>query len=147
MAVQVAFINTDTGELQQWCSPRVDTDFANGVVYNGLLAVHVPNDTDMVSFAKTNVYQNGQWVTRLEQPDSFHTWSGVSWVFEADKFNAALRGERTNRLYLSDWTQTADAPLTPEKKEEWRLYRQALRDIPEVNEATTLEDIAWPAQP
>lgn len=146
MAVQVAFINT-TGEIQQWCTPRVDTDFVEGVSYNGLIAVHLPNDTDMVAFAKTNVYQNGQWATRPTKPDAFHNWNGVEWVFEADRFDSALRAQRNNKLYLSDWTQTADAPLTAEKKEEWRLYRQALRDIPEINEATTLEDIAWPSQP
>lgn len=38
--------------------------------------------------------------------------------------------ERTERLKQSDWTQAVDSPLSDEKKEAWRLYRQALRDFP-----------------
>ncbi|WP_422387668.1 phage tail assembly chaperone [Gemmobacter caeni] len=30
----------------------------------------------------------------------------------------------------SDWTQLADAPLTPAKQAQWATYRQELRDIP-----------------
>ncbi len=57
----------------------------------------------------------------------------------------ALRKVRGLKLQDSDWTQVPDSPLTPEKKEEWRLYRQALRDFPE-----TCEDPAnpeWPTPP
>lgn len=55
-----------------------------------------------------------------------------------------VRGNRNRRLYLSDWTQLPDAPLTAEKKAEWATYRQALRDI------TNQEDpfnISWPIEP
>jgi len=34
-------------------------------------------------------------------------------------------------LLDSDWTQTADAPLTAEEKAQWVTYRQKLRDITE----------------
>lgn len=49
-------------------------------------------------------------------------------------------------LYLSecDWTQLPDSPLTPEKKEEWAVYRQELRDV------TSQPDpfnITWPTKP
>lgn len=37
--------------------------------------------------------------------------------------------KRNTLLQESDWTQLPDAPLTEEKKQEWVVYRQALRDI------------------
>lgn len=57
----------------------------------------------------------------------------------------ALRRERDRRLAACDWTQVADAALTPEKIAQWRNYRQALRDLP----ARTLEPgrPAWPTEP
>jgi hypothetical protein len=48
-----------------------------------------------------------------------------------------MRAERTRRLAACDWTQVADAPLTPEQRAAWAAYRQALRDYPE----------AWAADP
>lgn len=41
---------------------------------------------------------------------------------------------------MSDWTQLADSPLTVEQKEQWRLYRQQLRDLPD-------NGWAWPVPP
>jgi hypothetical protein len=55
-----------------------------------------------------------------------------------------IRGQRNNLLSGSDFTQLADAPVTPEKRAEWVVYRQALRDI-------TLQSdpfgIVWPTDP
>lgn len=60
-----------------------------------------------------------------------HDWSDV-------------RGERDLRLARCDWTQAADAPLSPELKEAWRIYRQELRDV-------TLQEspaaVVWPQAP
>ncbi|PTX47850.1 MULTISPECIES: phage tail assembly chaperone [Gemmobacter] len=38
--------------------------------------------------------------------------------------------QRDQLLSDSDWTQLADAPLTPAKQAQWATYRQELRDIP-----------------
>tara|TARA_R110000868_G_scaffold89185_1_gene248374 strand:- start:1152 stop:1622 length:471 start_codon:yes stop_codon:yes gene_type:complete len=57
---------------------------------------------------------------------------------------AYVRADRNRNLMLCDWTQLADAPLTDEKRLEWVVYRQALRDI------TTQSDpfnITWPTKP
>jgi hypothetical protein len=40
-----------------------------------------------------------------------------------------ITGKRNTLLLASDWTQLEDVALTPEKKEEWAAYRQALRDF------------------
>ena len=54
-----------------------------------------------------------------------------------------LRRRRNKRLAACDWTQVNDVVLSNDR--EWKIYRQALRDITQ-----TTEDPAnpvWPAQP
>lgn len=58
---------------------------------------------------------------------------------------ATVRKDRTARLAACDWTQLADAPLTPEQLAAWAAYRQALRDVPE-QEGFPVE-VVWPAKP
>jgi len=57
-----------------------------------------------------------------------------------------LREERNRRIAQTDYLFTSDFPhATPEKKQEWFEYRQALRDLP-----TATEDPAnpvWPVAP
>jgi hypothetical protein len=56
-----------------------------------------------------------------------------------------IRAERNFLLSQSDWTQLADAPLSPEQKQAWTVYRQALRDVP--SSFTTPEEVVWPEIP
>ena len=53
-----------------------------------------------------------------------------------------VRSERNALLASTDWTQSADSPLTDADKATWATYRQELRDI-------TLQadpfNVAWPA--
>lgn len=64
-----------------------------------------------------------------------------------------FRWERDNLLRGSDWTQIPDAPLSSDKVEEWKVYRQALRELPELPELdvmTVAYDLShedWPTQP
>lgn len=41
-----------------------------------------------------------------------------------------LRTDRNNLLFQSDWTIGNDSPLSTSKQNEWKTYRQALRDLP-----------------
>ena len=59
---------------------------------------------------------------------------------------SVIRTKRDDLLSASDWTQFADTPLTDEKKKEWQVYRQALRDIPEKG-CTDLDNPYWPIIP
>jgi hypothetical protein len=61
--------------------------------------------------------------------------------------NPILRNVRDGYLQSSDWTQMPDSPLSSSKKTEWATYRQALRDLPVTNSATTEIDIVWPTEP
>lgn len=47
-----------------------------------------------------------------------------------------LDNKRRTLLKTTDWTQVTDSPLSDEKRAEWAVYRQALRDIP----------LKWPAK-
>jgi hypothetical protein len=55
-----------------------------------------------------------------------------------------IRSRRNIELNESDWTQISDSPLTAEKKEEWQIYRQSLRDITTQLNPSSIE---WPTPP
>jgi hypothetical protein len=64
-----------------------------------------------------------------------------------------IRVERNEKLTATDWTQVPDNTITPEKKSEWLVYRQSLRDI--TTQTITVDDadipnvssITWPTPP
>jgi hypothetical protein len=56
-----------------------------------------------------------------------------------------IRTERNILLEATDWTQLLDAPLTEEQKGEYRVYRQALRDI--TRGINSYQDLVWPVKP
>ena len=56
-----------------------------------------------------------------------------------------VRGQRNSRLVASDWTQIGDATLGDHTAEEWRTYRQALKDIPQ--NYTRESQVVWPETP
>ena len=64
-----------------------------------------------------------------------------------DKITKEWSDVRTQRNYLlseCDWTQISDAPITDENKQQWKIYRQDLRDI---TNASTPQQVVWPPQP
>jgi len=64
---------------------------------------------------------------------------------ETDEAWVLLRNNRSLLLSMSDWTQSADSPLTDAKKQEWSTYRQSLRDLP--SNTTDPANPTWPTQP
>ena len=74
----------------------------------------------------------------------------VSYITQTDPTNTVenkIRQIRNSRLFKSDWTQIPDAPLAAEKKIEWATYRQALRDLPDTNSSTSIEQVIFPTPP
>ncbi len=57
----------------------------------------------------------------------------------------AKRQERNLVLQSSDWSVKADVPLTEGRKNEWRTYRQSLRDLPQIYPDEN--NIIWPDPP
>lgn len=65
-------------------------------------------------------------------------------AMERTEAEQRLRRKRNQMLANTDWTQSPDSPLTDAKKAEWRVYRQALRDI---TGTTDPANVTWPSQP
>ena len=55
----------------------------------------------------------------------------------------ALRARRNETLASTDWTQSRDITLSND--DDWKTYRQALRDI--TKDYKSLEDVKWPEKP
>ena len=57
----------------------------------------------------------------------------------------SVRATRDNLLQISDWTVLTDSPLSTSKKNEWKTYRQALRDLPA--NTSDYANPTWPTEP
>ena len=56
-----------------------------------------------------------------------------------------LRHERKLRLAETDWVVAKSTETGTSISDEWKTYRQALRDITKT--ATSLDDVTWPTKP
>ena len=63
----------------------------------------------------------------------------------ADLDMSMVRAERNALLGASDWTQLGDATLGDHTAEEWRIYRQALKDVPQ--NYGRVSEVVWPEDP
>lgn len=94
---------------------------------------------------------NGILKTRPSQPSPFYYWNNTEWVLNNDSYIASeteiQKGIRDQLLLESDWTDTYSAParLGEALYNEWQVYRQALRDVPQQNGFPL--NIVWPIQP
>lgn len=75
---------------------------------------------------------NGEWQTNEVQPT-------------IEELALRVKGRRDKYLTLSDKYMLSDFPITEEKRQEWVLYRQQLRDIPQQQGFPT--DVIWPTMP
>ena len=62
-----------------------------------------------------------------------------------EEIAAQARAERDGLLAATDVFMVPDYPISDEKREAFRLYRQALREVPE--QPGFPEDIVWPEKP
>ena len=66
----------------------------------------------------------------------------------AEMVAMGVRNKRLHLLEESDWTVMPDSPLTTAKKNEWKTYRQALRDLPADNlDLTDAREAVVPTAP
>lgn len=63
---------------------------------------------------------------------------------DIDRAWIEFRNRRNGYLTDSDWTQSADSPLSDAKKQEWATYRQQLRDLPSTVDPS---NPTWPSKP
>lgn len=133
--------------------------------------------TDILSFSEQEIRDAGYTGPYIKPQFDLETeyleWNAVkmNWdVLEYPKPRAPfptellwrLRGDRSRLLKESDWRVMPDSPLSAEKQEEWKVYRQKLRDLPSqfytkiddnnisIRNLDTEEDfqnIVWPVVP
>lgn len=70
-----------------------------------------------------------------------------------------LRKIRNELLAECDWTLLPSSPLSSSKQDEWKAYRQALRDMPKTAASTVanltstasspldMSSVTWPTKP
>jgi len=58
-----------------------------------------------------------------------------------------IREGRNEALKRTDYLFSSDITLSDTKKEEWRVYRQALRDLPTHSKFPNLKEADWPTPP
>jgi hypothetical protein len=87
-------------------------------------------------------------LTAKRWPGQFYVWDGGDWVLdEASQIAAAQVGERAWRnaqIADTDYLVMPDYPITAEQRSDLYVYRQALRDWPDV---TLFPDQAGRPQP
>lgn len=79
-----------------------------------------------------------------------NVWNGASFQKsqkQKDEEIKQVRIERNRLLKESDWTQFPDSPLPEAKKQEWKVYRQALRDLPGTINENNMHNIVYPNKP
>ncbi len=102
---------------------------------------------DFVDLNKYYAY-GGELVPMPPKPSEFHIFDYTTkqWIDSRTPETEwpLVRAKRDRLLQQSDWAALPDVPLTTEKRAEWAVYRQALRDV-------TLQpdpfNITWPLQP
>jgi len=101
-------------------------------------------------YAQGVVFPSGATLVPV-RPSAKHRWDGSRWEFigySNEESMTQLRIERNQLLAQSDWMANSDVTMS----EEWRVYRQALRDLPNtqtpsLDENGQLTNITWPEKP
>ena len=97
----------------------------------------------------TYKYVNGERILMTAEEEA--AFKAIQQEYADDLFKVEMQSLRTKRNQLlleCDWIELNNAPLIDAKKDEWRTYRQELRDI--TNGLTTVEDVeavVFPTKP
>jgi hypothetical protein len=130
-------VNTETLEIVDRFHGDINGREAPGLVF---IEVQEPFNLNTVKAVKT---QEGN-ITLIEDEVLVEYMAG-----EPERVNARntriFKSARNMKLSECDWTQLPNAPLSDSKKQEWEVYRQALRDLP-ANTADP-ENPVWPTLP
>ena len=125
----ISYYNSDSGV--DITKPGTDHSQDN------LVHMIVPDEFKNQHFIKISLDNSNNYIFQIDQ-DSIDQSIKDQW--------AGLREQRNKKLADCDWSVTVtDRPITDEKKTEWIVYRQALRDLP----ANTIDpsQVIWPIPP
>ena len=117
---------------------RVIVTLSNGDIYPFTYLIDGSDDNDgIISVSVKNAYHNGELdIAEFPENDEDPAYS--------QKKNKVIQ-RRNNLLNDSDYLMMVDYPISDEKKQEIKVYRQALRDIPQQDGFP--DNIVWPDKP
>ena len=154
----LANVNVSTGSIHEVYSIGAIIPENGTLNDDGTKVVHILTDNltslgfkSPAQFLTENHYDiaNNSWVNRGTKPGSYYTWVDSAWAIHTESLITDIRQLRDQKLFLCDWTQGADSPLTSTKKAEWATYRQALRDIMSnlPSDLDHPDNVSWPSTP
>ena len=76
--------------------------------------------------------------------DNYEEWLNMATDYDYNTLAKEIRKKRDALLSKTDWTQMTDTALPQQKQEAYRIYRQALRDVPEQEEFPY--NVVWPEE-
>ena len=117
---------------------RVIVTLSNGDIYPFTYLIDGSDDNDgIISVSVKNAYHNGE-LDIAEFPENEEDP-------EYSRKKCEIIQRRNNLLNDSDYLMMADYPISDEKKQEIKVYRQALRDIPQQDGFP--DNVVWPDKP
>lgn len=148
---QYTVYDLESGEIAR-CGICNEIDFdAQAQTGQGVIEGYFTSNVAFVLNQKIVLYTEAQKLTKSKQPSYNCVWDNKTfeWIDlrsgqqKFDEASASVKSVRNQLLAESDWTQIADVPLS--NKQEWSIYRQALRDIPE--QPGYPFNVSWPSKP
>ena len=117
---------------------RVIVTLSNGDIYPFTYLIDGSDDNDgIVSVSVRNAYNNGELnIAEFPENEEDHEYS---------RKKSEIIHRRNLLLSESDYLMMVDYPISDEKKQEIKVYRQALRDIPQQDGFP--DNIVWPDKP
>ena len=128
----IAVVKSTDGKLDKYQDFSVESDAVSHVATYGGFVVPDPGG------------QTSYWVVDAEA----QTVTNDQAQADADALASSwdrLRAKRNVLLASSDWTQSPDSPLTDEVIDDWAIYREELRDLPDTTDDPA--DPTWPEVP
>lgn len=94
----------------------------------------IPADENNADYKSYLAWMSSGNVPELKDLDYYESWDFV-------------RNKRNYLLKESDWTVLSDSPLSSNLVQEWKVYRQSLRDLPQTYIEVGVSGVIWPTPP
>lgn len=116
----------------------VTVTLSNGDVYPFTYLVDGSDDNDgIVSVLTRKAFHDGN--INIGEPKQEFV------ELKAKDVEMEVRNQRTSLLFSTDIYMLSDYPISEEKRNEFKIYRQALRDVPQ--QEGFPDNIVWPEKP
>lgn len=127
-----------------WRESILTSDKSDGKPRKG----YIVRSADKVGddFGEYSYLKDGKVVDLGEPPDTCYELDEdkKEWVFDKDIAWRKIRRKRDKMLNETDWVKHRSDEQGKDMPDEWREYRQALRDITDQDDP---RDIEWPEKP